>query len=82
MKKGVYRHYKGAQYWVERVVTHSETEEELVIYQALYGEHGWWARPLEMFQETVNIDGEQIPRFEFLTETSVPNDTAKTESLV
>ncbi|MEL0613823.1 MAG: DUF1653 domain-containing protein [Marinomonas sp.] len=67
MKMGVYRHYKGAKYWVERVVTHSETEEKLVIYQALYGEFGWWARPLSMFSEQVEIGGESIPRFEWLS---------------
>lgn len=66
MKTGVYRHYKGPEYWVERVVKHSETEESLVVYQALYGEQGWWARPLSMFTETVDIEGETIPRFEWL----------------
>ncbi|SBS27129.1 hypothetical protein MSP8886_00815 [Marinomonas spartinae] len=66
MKFGVCRHYKGAEYWVERVVKHSETEEELVVYQALYGEFGWWARPLSMFVESVEINGESIPRFEWL----------------
>lgn len=69
MKQGVYRHYKGAEYWVERVVQHSETEEELVIYQALYGKFDWWARPLSMFQESVTIDGESIPRFEWIRST-------------
>lgn len=66
MKKGVYQHYKGAEYWVERVVKHSETEESLVIYQALYGEFGWWARPLDMFQESVDCGGEITPRFAWL----------------
>ncbi|MCB5161457.1 DUF1653 domain-containing protein [Marinomonas algarum] len=66
MKSGVYQHYKGAQYWVERVVTHSETEEALVIYQALYGEFGWWARPLSMFRESVVVNGVTVPRFKWL----------------
>lgn len=68
MKSGVYQHYKGAEYWVERVVQHSETEESLVIYQALYGEFGWWARPLSMFKESVQINGETILRFEWKRE--------------
>jgi hypothetical protein len=66
MKSGVYQHYKGAEYWVERVVKHSETEESLVVYQALYGDFGWWARPLTMFKESVEIDGESISRFDWV----------------
>ena len=66
MKTGVYRHYKGAEYWVEREVRHSETDEILVLYQALYGEFGWWVRPKKMFQESVEINGESIRRFEWL----------------
>ncbi|ADZ92661.1 DUF1653 domain-containing protein [Marinomonas mediterranea] len=69
MKAGVYRHYKGAEYWVERVVRHSETEEELVVYQALYGERGWWARPKSMFIENVLIEDEEIPRFEWVRDS-------------
>ena len=69
LKSGVYQHYKGAEYWVERVVKHSETEEELVVYQALYGEFGWWARPKEMFAESVEVNGEVIPRFEWIRST-------------
>lgn len=66
IKPGVYRHYKGAEYWVERVAQHSETEEEVVVYQALYGDFGWWVRPKSMFLESVAIDGESIPRFEWI----------------
>ncbi|NWL77927.1 DUF1653 domain-containing protein [Pseudomonas taiwanensis] len=63
LQPGLYRHYKGQQYRVVGVARHSETEEELVVYQALYGEFGLWVRPLSMFTETVQVDGEQIARF-------------------
>jgi len=66
LKSGIYQHYKGPQYKVFYVATHSETQEPLVIYQALYGEHGMWARPLSMFLETVEKDGQVIPRFAYL----------------
>lgn len=60
---GLYEHYKGPQYRVFAVARHSETEEEVVFYQALYGDYGFWVRPLSMFQESVEVDGEQVPRF-------------------
>ena len=60
---GRYRHYKGNQYDVLGVALHSETEEQLVVYTALYGERGLWVRPLAMFLETVRIDGQDAPRF-------------------
>ncbi len=63
---GRYRHYKGPEYQVMLVATHSETEEELVIYQALYGERGYWARPLAMFTEQVEVEGQMRPRFELV----------------
>jgi len=63
---GKYEHYKGTQYEVIGVAKHSETLEELVVYRALYGEHGLWVRPLKMFLETVEIDGKKIPRFRFI----------------
>lgn len=56
-RPGVYRHHKGKLYRVDKVVRHSETEEELVVYQQLYGDYGWWARPASMFLGTVEIDG-------------------------
>ena len=60
---GKYRHYKGNDYEVIGVATHSETREEMVVYWPLYGERALWVRPLAMFIETVTVDGEQIPRF-------------------
>ena len=61
---GTYRHYKGNLYEVVDVARHSETEEQLVVYRALYGERGLWVRPLAMFEATVMIDGVERPRFE------------------
>lgn len=63
IKPGRYRHYKGPEYRVFAVARHSETEEEMVFYQALYGDFGLWVRPLSMFVETVELDGETVPRF-------------------
>ena len=63
IKAGLYRHYKGAQYEVIDTVQHSETEEVLVLYRALYGEQGLWVRPFAMFTDTVVVQGESQPRF-------------------
>lgn len=61
---GIYQHYKGNRYRVIGVSRHSETGEPLVVYQCLYGDYSLWVRPLDMFMETVRIDGDDIPRFE------------------
>ena len=63
LQPGLYRHYKGPEYRVFSVARHSETEEEVVFYQALYGDYGLWVRPLSMFLESVEVDGEHVPRF-------------------
>lgn len=63
---GRYRHYKGNEYTVLGVTRHSETLEELVLYRQEYGDHGLWVRPKEMFSETVTVDGQLVPRFQFL----------------
>lgn len=60
---GIYEHYKGNTYEVLGVARHSETQEELVLYRALYGDHSLWVRPLRMFLETVIVDGASVPRF-------------------
>ena len=60
---GIYRHYKGQLYEVIGSARHSETEEPLVIYRALYGDYGLWARPQSLFMETILQNGEDTPRF-------------------
>ena len=70
MKRGIYKHYKGNLYQVFHVATHSETREELVVYQCLYGDYSMWVRPLAMFQEKVKLEsGVELPRFELVQET-------------
>ncbi len=64
---GIYRHYKGNDYEVIGLATHSETEEKLVVYRCLYGDFDLWVRPLEMFTETVEVDGIKTKRFELVT---------------
>ncbi len=48
IKKGRYRHFKGGEYRVIGIARHSETLEEMVVYEALYGEGGLWVRPASM----------------------------------
>uniref|UniRef100_A0A7S1FK25 DUF1653 domain-containing protein n=1 Tax=Corethron hystrix TaxID=216773 RepID=A0A7S1FK25_9STRA len=64
---GLYRHYKGKQYHVIGLCRHSETHEVMVLYQALYGEHKLWVRPIAMFTEFVQMeDGTHARRFMFV----------------
>jgi hypothetical protein len=66
VKLGRYRHYRGKEYEVIGIARHSETMEEMVVYRALYGEHGLWVRPRGMFVEEVEVEGRKVPRFEFI----------------
>ncbi len=70
MKIGIYEHYKGKKYRVIGIAKHSETLEDLVIYEALYDNETskLWARPISMFEEEVEINGKKVPRFKFLSE--------------
>lgn len=72
IQPGRYRHYKGNDYEVLGVARHSETEEEVVVYRALYGAGGLWVRPLTMFLETVLIEGQPRARFQFVAEHPAP----------
>ena len=67
-RPGRYRHYKGNEYRVIGLARHTETEEPLVVYQALYGGRGLWVRPVAMWIETViPKPGENpVPRFAFV----------------
>jgi len=68
LKLGRYQHYKGHFYKVIGIAKHSETLEELVIYEALYEnpDGKLWVRPLKMFLEKVEINGKKVPRFKFV----------------
>ncbi len=68
VRPGRYRHYKGTVYHVIGCAKHSETEEELVVYRALYGERGLWVRPVAMFLEDIVVAGKLVKRFEFIGE--------------
>lgn len=68
IKPGRYRHFKGKEYEVLGVARHSETDEELVVYRALYGDFGLWVRPVSMWNETVEHDGKTFRRFTYIGE--------------
>jgi len=78
VRPGIYKHYKGNLYRVMDVATHSETRETLVVYRPLYGERALWVRPLEMFLETVEVDGVTMPRFAW--QSAAPAPTAATKA--
>ena len=71
LRLGKYRHYKGNDYEVIGLAKHTETQEALVVYKALYdskefGPDALWVRPLKMFLEKVSVDGKDVPRFEYI----------------
>lgn len=68
LKPGRYRHFKGNDYELLSVAKHSETLEDMVVYRALYGEHGVWVRPASMWNETVERGGKRIQRFTYIGE--------------
>jgi hypothetical protein len=72
---GRYRHYKGNEYTVIGEARHSETLEELVVYRQEYGDHGLWVRPKQMFLETVEVDGQEVPRFRQIAAGNVQDTT-------
>ncbi|MBR6808290.1 MAG: DUF1653 domain-containing protein [Clostridia bacterium] len=71
LKRGIYRHYKGGVYELLDVARHSETLEKLIIYRNVEtGET--WARPVHMWNETVEVDGESVVRFQLVDEVPEP----------
>ena len=63
-----YRHFKGKEYEVLGVARHSETQEDMVVYRALYGDFGLWVRPARMWNESVERDGKTFRRFTYIGE--------------
>ena len=71
---GLYEHYKKNRYKILAIARHSETLEELVVYQALYGELGIWVRPVAMFLENVSVDGKLVPRFKLVSSIDIDKE--------
>ena len=66
MQKGIYEHYKGNRYQVIDTVTHSESEETLVLYKTMYDKEDLWVRPYSMFFETITVNSKAVPRFKYI----------------
>ena len=66
IRLGKYRHYTGNEYEVVGVAKHSETLKELVVYKSLHEEGDMWVRPIEMWEEEVEVDGKKVIRFKYL----------------
>lgn len=71
IKLGIYRHYKGDYYKVIGVARHSETLEEMVVYQGMHYSHEFgngplWVRPATMFIEMLEFKGALVQRFDFV----------------
>ncbi len=68
IKLGRWRHFKGGEYDVIAIAKHSETEEDMVVYRARYGDRSVWVRPASMWNETVERNGQIYPRFTYIGE--------------
>ena len=70
IEPGIYQHYKGGNYQVLCIAQNSESLKEEVVYQSLYGDLRVWTRPLGMFKESVEHQGQLVPRFKKIADTS------------
>ena len=68
LKPGKYCHFKGKEYRVLGIASHSETLEPMVVYRALYGTGGLWVRPAAMWTEWVDREEYHGPRFCYIGE--------------
>lgn len=66
IKLGTYRHYKGNKYTVLHIAKHSETLEDMVIYQDVNDPDKIWARPVSMWNDDIEIDGKTVKRFKLM----------------
>jgi len=67
VRKGRHLHYRGKEYRVIGVALHTESKEEFVVYEQLYGDHKLWVRPIDMFLENVDFNGTVMPRFKYIS---------------
>jgi hypothetical protein len=78
IKPGKYIHFKGNEYEVIGTAAHSETQEEMVVYRALYGEGDLWVRPAEMWSEIVEHNGRHVKRFTHVDDIVLPESEPPT----
>lgn len=65
---GIYEHYKGNRYQLIALSNHSETLEPMIVYKAMYGDERVWVRPADMWNETVTVNGVEVPRFKLVSD--------------
>lgn len=65
---GIYEHYKGNRYQLIALANHSETLEPMIVYKAMYGDERVWVRPAGMWNETVTVNGVEVPRFKLVSD--------------
>lgn len=68
VKNAVYQHYKGNKYKVLNVATHTETMEQMVVYQDISVPEKIWARPATMWNDTINLPDKTVLRFSLINE--------------